>query len=253
MKQVYVRSTLLGALLLAAAPLSLAAQALPSAESLTAKYVEAIGGRDAVLAQRTSHTKGTFEMPAAGLTGEMESYSEMPKMVNIITVPGLGVIRSGFDGTTAWSLDPFQGARVLGDAELQQMKDQTNPLASVRDASLFTSMETVERSEIDGQACYRVKFVWKSTGKETSDCYAVDTGLLLATTSTTESPMGSIESTMRFSDYREFGSVKMPTRMTQEMMGAQQIFTISSVDFGAVDPAVFELPAEIRAQVGGGQ
>jgi hypothetical protein len=247
----YTRGLLLGALWLAAAPAALAAQTLPTAQSLTAKYVQAIGGRDAVLAQRNSHTKGSFEMPAAGLTGEMEAYASMPRMVNIITVPGLGVIRSGFDGTTAWSLDPFQGARVLTDSELQQMKDQTNPLAAVRDASLFTSMETVERTEIAGRACYRVKFVWKSTGKTTSDCYDAENGLLVATTSTTESPMGSIESTMVFTDYRQFGAVKMPTRMTQEMMGAQQIFTISSVEFGPIDPSVFELPAEIRAQVGG--
>jgi hypothetical protein len=39
----------------------------------------------------------------------------------------------------------------------------------------------------------------------------------------------------------------MPTVTRQQVMGQEQAFTLTSVEFGNVDPAVFELPPEIRA------
>jgi hypothetical protein len=249
MVQGMTRKALLAAFVVAVSPAALAAQELPSAEAITTRYVEAIGGRETVLGAHTSHARGSFEFPAAGITGELEIFSAKPgKMLSKVTIPGLGVMRTGFDGTLGWALDPMSGARVMEGAELEAMRDQTNPLAAVRDKSVFTSMETVERTEIEGQACYKVKFVWKS-GRESVDCYAVDTGLLVATTSTQESPMGAIETTMIFSDYRQVGDVKMPMRMTQKMMGQQQVMKFTTVEFDSVDPSVFELPAEIKVLV----
>jgi hypothetical protein len=88
------------------------------------------------------------------------------------------------------------------------------------------------------------------SGRESFDCYAVDTGLLVASVSTQESPMGSMTITTQLGEYKQFGNVRMPTRMTQEMMGQQQTMTITSVEFDVVDDAAFSLPAEIQALKG---
>lgn len=243
----------IAAALLAGAPAELPAQQaanLPAARELVSRYVAAIGGREAVLRPASSRAVGHFEMPAAGLRGDMEILSARPnRMVSIITIPGLGVIRSGFDGTVGWSVDPMMGARLMSGAELDATRDQSNMLAAVRDPSLFRSMETVERTEIGGQPCHKVKLVWTS-GRESFDCYHTETGLLVATIATQESPMGSVEVTTSYSDYREFGGVRMPTRMTQAVMGQQQILSVTDVQYDAVDASAFELPAEIRALVG---
>ena len=99
---------------------------------------------------------------------------------------------------------------------------------------------------MNGQACYRVRITWKS-GRETSDCYAVDGGLLVGSTVTVVSPMGSIEAQIFYSDYRRFGELLIPTVTRQQLMGQEQAVTLTTVEFGKVDPAVFELPPEIRA------
>lgn len=231
----------------ALAPSAAAAQQLPPAEQLVQHYVQAVGGRDALLAPRTTRTRGTFEMPAAGITGELEVISGKPNRVATrVTIPALGEIRNGFDGQTGWSVDPMMGARLLTGAELQAAQEQADPMAAVRDPSVFQSMTTVEQTTMGGQACYRVRLVWKS-GRESYDCYAVDGGLLVASVNTQESPMGTVSVTTLLSEYRQFGDVRMPTRLTQEMMGQQQVMTITSVEFDVVDDAAFTPPAEINA------
>lgn len=71
------------------------------------------------------------------------------------------------------------------------MVEGANLLGALRDASLFTVRETVERTELNGAACYKVRLVWNS-GRETHDCYGVDTGLMVAQVASQESPMGAI-------------------------------------------------------------
>lgn len=251
MKMITRRAALALAVFAAAPQLVAAQDQLPRPAALVTRYVEAIGGRDAVLAAPASRTTGTFEMAAAGLKGELEVVQSGNRIATKVSIPGLGVIRNGYDGRIGWSLDPMTGARLLEGKELDAMRDEAHELSNVRDASLFTSMETIERTEIGGEACFLVKLVWKS-GRETFDCYSVDTGLMVATRAHQESPMGRVEATVRYTDYKEFGGLKMPTRILQDMMGMQQTMTILTVEFGNVDAAALELPAEIKALPGAG-
>jgi hypothetical protein len=140
----------------------------------------------------------------------------------------------------------MEGPRLLEGAELDQMRDDADRRAMIRDEALISSMETVEKAELNGQACYRVRIVWKS-GRETRDCYAVDSGLLVATTLNVVSPMGTVESTSFFGEYRAFGAVRMPTLTRQQAMGQEQVTTVTSIEWGSVNASVFDPPAEIKA------
>ncbi|MGI9044684.1 MAG: hypothetical protein ACR2GK_11255, partial [Gemmatimonadaceae bacterium] len=67
-----VRTARIFAAAIAFVPSVAFAQALPAAKDLVAKHVAAIGGRDAVLRHPFFRAKGTFSMPAAGMTGELD-------------------------------------------------------------------------------------------------------------------------------------------------------------------------------------
>lgn len=245
-----LRTMMCGATAVLFAPVLLGAQELPEARDLMNRYVEAIGGRDAVLAGFTARAVGEYTVPGVGVSGDFELVTAAPnKMLLTIDIPGMGTVRSGFDGTIGWSVDPFQGARVLAGDELTQTSDQSNALYAVRDPSLFTSVETVEQTEISGAPCYRVRLTWQS-GRESFDCYDVETGLLVATEATSASPMASGKVTTTMEDYREVGEMRMPMRIVTEVMGAQQIITFSEVEFDGIDPSIFEPPAQIRSLVG---
>lgn len=233
-----------------AVPAPAAAAALPPAKDVIARYVAAIGGRDAVMRHSSYRATGTFEMPTAGIKGDLELVHAKPnKMALKMMIPGLGEILTGFDGTVGWSVDPMQGPRLLEGKELEQLSSEADFANMVRAASNITSRETVERTDLGGQPCYKVKVVWKS-GRETFDCYSTETGLLVAELRTQESPMGAMDVTSLLSDYKDFGGVKIATRnRVQTAMGQEQVLTLTDFTFDAVPPTAFERPAAIQALV----
>ena len=82
-----------------------AAARLPAAREVIDRHVREIGGREAVLAQSSTHVVGTVSLPAAGISGEMEAFHAKPnKFLQRLVLPGIGTVEEGFDGTVAWSM-----------------------------------------------------------------------------------------------------------------------------------------------------
>jgi hypothetical protein len=234
--------------MLMAAPLAAQAPAsLPPAKDLIAKFVTATNATAVMAKHQSVKTKGKFEMAAAGVSGDLEIAQARPNKTMLrITVPGVGTIEQGFDGTTAWSINPMQGPRIMSGKELDAVREEASFGASSRQGPNVASAETIEKTEMNGESCYKVKLVWKS-GRETFDCYSVASGLLIASMAKQESPMGTVDVTNLISDYKDFGGQKIATRLTQQVMGNEQVLIINTVDYDAADPAAFEMPASIKA------
>ena len=223
--------------------------ALPPAKELIAKFVAATNATAIMAKHQSVRTKGRFELPAAGVSGDLEISQARPnKTMMRINVSSIGQIEQGFDGTTAWSINPMQGPRLMTGRELDAVREESSFGTPSRQGPNVASAETTEKTEMNGEPCYKVKMVWKS-GRETFDCYSVASGLLIASTGKQESPMGTIEVTNLISDYKDFGGQKVATRLTQQVMGNEQVLIINTVDYDAADPAAFEMPAAIKALV----
>lgn len=204
---------------------------LPAASVVLAKFREAMGSR-AWLAAKGVTTTGVLEAPSAGFRASFELVQTPPdRMWRAISVPGRGVIENGFDGTTGWVSDPMQGPRLLGGRELDQIREEADFRAGVRDASLVAEALTVADTTIDGQRCYLVKLTWKS-GRTTHDCYSAATGLTVATRSEQQTPMGTMTVVSHIGGWKRFGQVMVPTRLVQRVMGQEQVMTITDVKFG---------------------
>jgi hypothetical protein len=239
-------------LILAALPLfaiALPAQAqLPDAKALVAKYDAAIGG-EAFMKLKSVHETGTFELPAMGVSATIDVMRAAPnKNLVHVSIPGMGEVVRGFDGTVGYSMNPMQGNALMTEKELAPAAEEAQFGATLRLPEFVTSMETVEKTSMGGQDCYKVKLVWKS-GRTTFDCYAVDTGLLAGTIATQETPQGPVDVTTTLADYKPFGGIKVATKMSQSAMGQDQVITISNVEFDKVDDAAFALPDAIKALV----
>lgn len=233
------------------APSLASAQAtpLPAARDLVARHVAAIGGRDAVLRHPFFRARGTFGMPAAGMSGELEVAGAHPNLVAMkITIPGVGDMLQGFDGTNGWSMDPFQGPRLIEGAELAQMTDEAEFASVLRESPNIASMETTEVVTLGGGQCYKVKVVRKS-GRETFDCYSVESGLLIGAFATQESAMGKIEAVSEFADYQEFNGLRQPTKITLSVMNQQQVMNFTSYEYGPVEPEAFAPPPAIATLI----
>ena len=238
---------LAAAALVALAPAAGAQSApLPPADQVIEKYIAAMGGRAAVSKHSAYRAKGTFEMPAAGIKGDFEAVHARPnRMAMKMNIPGMGEIYQGYNGTVGWSVNPMQGPRLIEGKELEHLAADADFDNWFRGSANVASRETLEKTEMAGQPCYKVRIVFKS-GMENHDCYHTETGLLVATTMKRESPMGTMEITSFMEDYKDFGGVKYPTRVRQQMMGQEQVMTFTSLDFGAVEPSAFEPPPAIQ-------
>lgn len=223
------------------------AQDLPPARQIVDAYVQAIGGADAISRATHRHVKGEMSMPAMGMTMTMEMWQSRPnKMLMVMEIAGMGEVRQGYDGTTAWSSMPMQGPRIVEGAELEQTIRQADFDSNLRFDHLFPTMETVERTTMNGRSCYRVRMVAEN-GDESFGCFDTETKLLLGMTSRTESEAGTIATDVSFEEYRDFGGVKMPVRTRMSVMGQEMVMIIREMDTSVVPDSVYALPAEVQA------
>ncbi len=223
---------------------------LPTGRAIIDRYVEAIGGRDAVLRHQSIRSVGTFEMPAAGVKGDLTVVQMAPnKMAMTIDLPGVGQMVSGYDGTVGWSINPMQGPRVLEGKELTQLREDAGPAAMLRSPDRIRSAETLELTAMNGKPCYKVKITYHS-GRESFDCYSSETGLLVSMTQTQESPMGAVQVTTLFDDWKEFGGLKSATKVRMQMLGQEQLLTVDRIEFDRPEDAkAVEVPEPIKPLV----
>lgn len=224
-------------------------QDLPEARALIERHITAIGGREAVLVQAEAVLTGEFSLPAMGITGSLTVASRPPAdQVVLIDLPGMGEMRTGVSPELAWSVDPFMGPRLIEGDELKSLLDSTLPGAVLRDPEYVAAATTVGMAEFLGKDCYLVRLDWRS-GRESHDCYAVDSGLLIAMQSVESSPMGEVQVVSTMEDFRQIEGVMMATVVRQTIMGMEQVMHLHDIRFEAPDAELFELPPPIQTLV----
>lgn len=229
---------------------AVAAQTLPAASEIVAKHVAAVGGKDAISKITSMSQKGTMEIPTMGLTAQTE-IALAPNRVSVKqSIPGLGEITQGFDGTTAWSNNPMQGPRLLTGKELEQTKEQSDFQAGLLYAAdRYSTMETQALTDFNGEKAYKVRLVRKPSGRESFEYFSVATGLQIGSEQTQESEMGTLQLTTMQSNYKQFGPLKMPTRSEVTAGPNKMVMTMVDVQFNTVPATAFELPASVKALV----
>jgi hypothetical protein len=220
-----------------------------AAHAVYERMVEAVGGRAALEQYTSSRAVGEFSLPAQGIQGNVEVFTAAPNYFLLeVDIPGIGTVRSGYDGEVGWSVNPATGPMILEGNQLHQFRQQADFLGPLNVEAYIDSASVVEETEFDGKMCQKVRVVTK-WGEEYFDFYDVATGLPAGSIRTQESPMGAMEATTVVSDYKDFGGILGASRIVQSVMGMDQIITINTIEYETVDLAVFELPDEIKAMM----
>ncbi|MBA4083065.1 MAG: hypothetical protein C0496_17645 [Erythrobacter sp.] len=246
-----IRRTLVALAAASLVPALAAAQALPDGKALIAKHVAAIGGREAMEKHSSLHISGTFSIPAAGIEGPIHMYRAKPALLLVqITLGAMGELTTGFDGTTAWSINPMAGVSVMSGEQAAQTKQQADFFSDFPDPSRFSAIETVAAEDFEGRKCYKVKLVRADGSGETMQFFDMETGLMAGMSRTLENPqMGKIEIRSITSDYTDQGGIRLPSKITQRTPQGEFVQTFTSFEWDKVEPKVFELPAAVKAMV----
>ncbi len=221
---------------------------LPSAESLLDRFVEATGGKQAYAGHQTEVARGTVEMAAMGIKGTLVRYAAEPDhYLVVMEIPGIGRVLSGVKDGVAWELTDLMGARVKSGVERAEALREArfNSYAVWRD--LYLKVETTGEEAVDGEDCYKVVMT-PAEGSAETVYLSKATGLGVKLTLTASTQMGDLPAEMRFGDYKRFGGVLMPTRLTERSAGQEIVFVLESVEVNAAIPATqFDLPPEVTA------
>jgi hypothetical protein len=222
---------------------------LPPAQSIIDRHIEAVGGREAIKSHDSVAVRGSMSVPANGMTGSIELFAARPnKRITKMTLAGIGEISEGFDGTVAWSSSPMTGPMLAAGDELKEKALDADFDGMLGIASKYDAIKTIEKTTFEGRTVYKIALTRKGGGDD-FEFYDIETGLKAGGIVERKSPMGTVTATSVVSDYKRFGDILQPTVVKQTAMGAQIVTTITSIEYDKVDPAVFELPAQIKALV----
>jgi outer membrane lipoprotein-sorting protein len=229
--------------------------AMPAVDQILAKYVEALGGEQALRKVTGRVITGTQYIPTGpgGTTptpAAVERYQKAPNLAVTIYRAPTYAISEGFDGTTAWSQN--QAGRVTEPVKLDigraaRAADLYEPLNLKRQYAQMTvrGIETV-----NGRDAYLVVGVPQGDKPE-SLYFDTQTGLLLRKQTVLPTPIGDSPFQMDFEDYRDTGSgVKIPfvihmnpANPRTELAPTATLRITKVEDNTAIDDAKFVKPA----------
>lgn len=243
---------LLAAFALCSVALGFAAldSSLPAAREIVQRYDAALGGHDALLRHTSSTMRGFTEVqgPKGALKLSFVYYAAAPyRRLEKTTLLNGAEVFNGFDGETAWSMDPGNGPQVYFGDERESMKRDADFYYPINELTWFKSMETVGIEEFEGRPCYRLQGI-NNWNKQNDHFYDKETGLLAGYEFNSE--LGLTHEI--FTGYKRVDGVLfsmrqiVKTKSKDGVWTVQQALEFDSVTFNDVDLAVFTPPQPVR-------
>lgn len=248
----YLRKALGLALGMAFLPWAAAQQAasgddLPSAKAIFDRFVEVTGGAAAYESLTSQVSSGTLEITAAGLKGQLQSFTRPGLQRTVIELPGVGLIESGVKDGVAWENNPITGPQVLSGAMAAYTVANARPDAPLSWAEASSSAETTGIVDVNGEAAYRVLQTF-SGGDPIASLFGVESGLLLKMEFAAVTPVGNIPIEQFYEEYMDFGRIRAASRFVVRQAGQQTVITLTSVETNVEIPDErFDLPEAVQA------
>ncbi|MDQ3817885.1 MAG: hypothetical protein M3362_09355 [Acidobacteriota bacterium] len=218
---------------------------LPTVDAVLEKYVSAVGGRAAIEKINSRVSKGTFELASmAGVKGTVEIYEKAPdRQAAFFNIPGIGMEAEGFDGTTAWELEPDSGvAHEKSGLELASARRDAEFYSELKFKEMYprTTLKGVEK--VGASDAYVIEAA-PTEGSAEHFYFDTATGLLLRHDSVEEGDGGKKSVEEYYSDYRMVDGVKVPFALRQKSPGMELIIKLAEVKQNvAIEDTKFNRP-----------
>jgi hypothetical protein len=230
--------------------------ALPSADQILAKYIDALGGEQALRKVTSRVVTGTQDV-AIGPGGSIptpatvEKYSKAPNLSLSIYHAPTFTISDGFDGMSAWAQNmqgAVQDAVPVDQSRAKRSSDFYEPL-NLKNEYAQLSVDGIER--VNGHDAYVVRGHFQNDFPAEHLYFDLLTGLLLRKSAFLPTQAGNSPFEMNYDDYRDTGSgVKFPFRITMNPIGPRielepttTLYVSRVQDNVAIDNAKFVKPA----------
>lgn len=222
--------------------------ALPTAETVIARYVEAIGWNAVGAKITNAYSMMTFR--GGGLTIKTTAYQALPDRLRIIDAsPELGTTEQGYDGEIFWEKTPRGGPRILtGEERADGLRETAfNELVDWR--RFYIKAELGGDDTVKGTPCSMV-ILTPEIGSPRSFSFDKDTGLLMKVSRVARILEGNVTLDSYYEDYRLVDGLATPFRITTRSGSRVMECVIDSVAMNIeLPPDVFKLPDDVKALI----
>ena len=224
-------------------PLIVKDATLPSLETVLQKYVDAIGGKDALAKLTTRVTKGKVDLVGVSRGGKMEGYMKAPnRSLTVLDIHPLGITKQGFDGSSGWFSSKTAGIRNLKGPELAAFTADADFYHDLRIKELYPTTKLLGKTKSGFRELYVVQAVPRGGAAEYF-YFDVESGLLFRRDTSRQTSEGTMRAEMYYGDWREVDGIRLPFSITQTMGKQTLAFTVEEVKHNVpLEEAVFRRP-----------
>jgi hypothetical protein len=214
-----------------------------TAEQVLEKSIAAAGGAKAFENLKSSYAKATLELPAMGVTADIEIWAKAPnKQLTVTTVEGFGELRQGCDGQTAWSENPMAGLVVLDGEGAAVMRREAVFNAELKWRELYPKVELKGKQKLDERDVYVLEMT-PAEGRPVLRYYDSETFHLVRVDMHQPTMQGVNLVTTLFGDYKDFEGRTIPHLMKQNIPEGEVIIKIAEMKSNVeIDDAKFAKP-----------
>jgi photosynthetic reaction center cytochrome c subunit len=221
---------------------SAAASALPSAQEIVEKYIQALGGDAAIQKIETRVDTGSLDITSRNFHSKIETYRKAPENILIILRGPHGDTSQGYNGTVGWQQRGGEVEELSGD-DLTRLKDSAAFVAGKNLMKKYSHLEVKDIAKIDGHDAYRV-IASRASGTSDQYYFEAQSGLLLRVSTEIDSPLGAIPQDAYYEDYRDVSGVKVPFLIRIVRADGETIYKWEQVQANIpVESSRFEKPA----------
>ena len=187
----------------------------PSVEEILAKYETALGGK-ANLEKITSRQIKANRIEPDGKTFEAEEILQKGNKFQIKTIYqskefGDYVVTESFDGTSAFKFGNGDKIELKTD-ETEQIKREAQIFANPNLKAIYPKMDFRFVDKIEGREVYLVSATTAENSRERL-YFDAQTNLLVRRVASTPTILGFFQYQVDYADYKNFGGVKLPTKI----------------------------------------
>jgi hypothetical protein len=214
-----------------------------TADQVFAKYMQALGGAQKVVALTSFTARGTyggFNTGGADLPIEINAKAPNQRM-QIVRAPDADNVKT-YNGQKVWVAEAWRPLPLMeltgGNLDGARIEALTLFPAAIKDA--FTGWQ-VGSATIDDKPVQVLQ--GRSGGQPVNFYFDEATGLLVRTVRWNRTPVGTVPTQTDFSDYRDVAGVKMPFKTVITWTDGQNTIALNQVQANvAIEASTFAAP-----------
>ncbi len=194
---------------------------LPTVEEVLAKYVQAVGGRQAFQKITSRIAKGS-RIGADGVLVPEDVYQKAPNKILVVTTYPEAAFSTGFNGTAGWGANSKGEVRELPAAVLAQVKGDSEFYRELKTGEFYRKLTITGRSKIGDEEVYVIEAIPRDAPTERHPeklYFNARTGLLARRYVEAELILGMFPLQTDYEDYRDIDGIKQPFLIRWSMPG----------------------------------